>query len=297
MGIVRTLRYLVNHPLNRPRKVAALKGFFKWHIGSRIVPGPVLVDWVAGSKMAVRPGDHGLTSNVYCGLHEFEDMSYLLHLTSPDDLFVDVGANAGSYTILACKARGAKGLCFEPVPSIFKVLEENLHVNELAGRVEAFNLGISDKDGQLRFTSTASCENHVVSEDENPPHPIEVEVKSLDSILNNGRCPSILKIDVEGYEARVIDGAERLLQNPALHSVIMELRGHGARYGFDEDALLQKMLDHGFATRSYDPFQRELKCLSGRNSLVGNTLFTRNEDLIKSKLETAEPIKIFSSTI
>ena len=83
MGLANTLTYLVNHPLNRTRKTQAFIGFMKWHFGSRIVPGQVLYDWVNGSKMAVRPGDHGLTGNIYCGLQEFEDMSYLLHLTTP----------------------------------------------------------------------------------------------------------------------------------------------------------------------------------------------------------------------
>ena len=290
MGLANTLTYLVNHPLNRTRKTQAFIGFMKWHFGSRIVPGQVLYDWVNGSKMAVRPGDHGLTGNIYCGLQEFEDMSYLLHLTPPEDLFIDVGANAGAYTILACKAQGAEGMCFEPVPSTFARLEENLHVNELAGQVEAMNVGIADKDGVLRFTSTINCENHVLAEGEEARSPIEVPVRSLDSLLE-GKDPTILKIDVEGYEGAVIAGADKVLSNPSLHSVIIELRGHGNKYGFDEDCVLKKMLDYGFTSRAYDPFTRELKNLDGRNAEVGNTLLTRNEDLIMNRIQASPPIR------
>lgn len=55
----------------------------------------------------------GATGNIYVGLHEFEDMAFLLHVLRRTDLFVDVGANIGSYTILAGGAAGAKLLLNE----------------------------------------------------------------------------------------------------------------------------------------------------------------------------------------
>ena len=44
---------------------------------------------------------HGVTGNVYCGLHDFAEMSFMLHLLRAGDLFADIGANVGSYTVLA----------------------------------------------------------------------------------------------------------------------------------------------------------------------------------------------------
>jgi hypothetical protein len=49
-------------------------------------------------------GMTGATGNLYVGLHEFEEMAFLLHFLRPGDLFADVGANVGSYTILAAVA-------------------------------------------------------------------------------------------------------------------------------------------------------------------------------------------------
>jgi FkbM family methyltransferase len=293
MGLARTISHLLEHPLNRNRKTAALFNYVKWQLGSRLMPRKVLFDWVEGTKLSVQPGDHGLVGNVCCGLVEFEDMSYVLHLVKPEDLFIDVGANAGTFTILACKARGASGICFEPVPSTFARLEENLQVNGLSDRVEAFNMGVADKDGHLAFSSDLNLVNHVLTDDEPKSDSIEVEVKSLDSVLE-GRNPSILKIDVEGFEAAVINGADRVLSNPSLQSVIMELRGHGDHYGFDETAILRKMLDYGFATQTYEPFSRELNSLDGKISTLGNTLFTRNEDLIRERVKTAPRIQFGS---
>ena len=295
MGLTKTLRYILNHPLNRPHRVAAMKRFVNWQFGSRMVPGAVLIDWVDDAKMVIQPGDHGLTGNIYCGLQEFEDMSYLLNVTTPEDLFIDVGANIGAYSILACKARGAKGHCYEPVPSTFETLKRNLNVNGLGDQVQSMNVGIADKEGTLRFHADLNCENRVLAEGENPANSVDVSVHSLDKLLE-GLNPTILKVDVEGFEGAVVEGADSVLSNPSLHSIIIELRGHGAKFGFDEDAVLKKLLDYGFSSREYDPFTRDLRNLNGLNTEVGNTLLTRNEDLVMNRLAQAKQITINGHT-
>lgn len=236
-----TLRFIANHPLNRQRKVAALFGFLKWQIGCRLVPGAVVYLWVNGARVILRPGETGLTQNLYCGLHEFSDMAYVLHVMSEEDLFVDIGANVGSYTILACAAKGAKGFCFEPVPATWQRLMDNIRLNDLSGRVKAFNVGLSDREGDLVFTSTENCTNHVVADGEKSADVVTVPVRTLDEMLES-ESPSLLKIDVEGFETPVISGAHTVLSNPSLHSVIMELNGSGARYGFSEDDILNIMI-------------------------------------------------------
>ena len=247
--------------------------------------------WVNGARLIVRAGESGLTGNLYCGLHEFEDMAYLLHVLGPDDLFVDIGANAGSYTILACAARGARGYCFEPVPETYGRLMDNVRINNLSERVVALNLGLSDKDGELFFTSGEDCTNHVVRADEVTSDGVRVEVVRLDSILR-GQAPSLLKIDVEGYEAAVLNGAHEVLSSPSLHSVIMELNGSGKRYGFSDDEILETMVTYGFSTYAYEPFSRALRNLDGKNHSSGNTLFIRNTQAVREKLRSSPPVTV-----
>jgi len=295
MGLAKTLSYILKHPLNRPHRLAALKRFVSWQVGGRMIPGPVLIDWVDDAKMLIRPGDHGLTGNIYCGLQEFEDMSYLLNVTTPEDLFIDVGANMGAYSMLACKARGARGHCYEPVPSTYETLRRNLDVNGLGDRVRSKNVGIADRECCLRFHSDLNCENRVLAIDENPANSVEVPVHTLDGLLE-GLDPTILKVDVEGYEGAVVSGADGVLSNPALHSIIIELRGHGEKFGFNEDAVLKQLLDYGFRSKEYDPFTRELRDLDGLNTEVGNTLLVRNEELVRDRLDKADRITINGHT-
>ena len=109
---LQTIKFIINHPLNRGHKLTSILRYVKWQIGSRLVPGAVVFEWINGSKFIVRNGATGLTGNIYTGLHEFSDMGFLLHVLRPADLFVDIGANVGSYTILACSAIGARGIAF-----------------------------------------------------------------------------------------------------------------------------------------------------------------------------------------
>lgn len=284
MALFNTLSFITNHPLNRAQKARTLIRFVKWQIGSRLVPGQVIYDWINGSKIIVRTGETGLTGNIYCGLHEFEDMAYLLHALSPEDLFVDIGANVGSYTILACSVRGAKGICFEPVPDTYERLLDNIGINKLSSQVEALNLGLSDKEDELSFTSSESCCNHVVASGEEARDAIRVKVFPLDTVLR-GRSPSLLKIDVEGFETPVLSGAHATLSNKSLHSVILELNGSGKRYGYDEKKVLDTMSKYGFLTYVYEPFSRELRRLGQGQMLAGNTLFIRNVEVVKEKIE------------
>jgi FkbM family methyltransferase len=297
MSILATLRYVLGHPLNRGRGGAALLRYLKWQVGSRLVPGPILYDWIAGARVVVRPGERGFTGNIYAGLQEFFEMSYLLHVTTQADLFVDVGANVGSYTILACAARGARGYCMEPVPATFARLAENLRVNGLGDRVRSLNIAVGDEDGELALAcSDDDCTNHVMRAGESAGEVIRVKSLRLDTILK-GESPTLIKIDVEGFESRVLDGARSVLGNDSLHSAIIEMNGSGDRYGFSEDRIVTEMGRFGFKPFSYDPQKRRLDRLEGKNNRSGNTLFVRNEAVVRRKLESAAPFTVFQATL
>ena len=249
MSLLASLRFITAHPVNRDNKLRALARFFRWQLSSRLAMGETVYEWVDGARFLVRSGETGLTGNVYAGLHEFADMGYLLHVLRADDLFLDIGANVGSYTLLACAARGARGHAFEPIPSTFGRLVQNVRLNHLEARVQCHNLGLGEQEGTLLFTGNMDTVNHVVPAGEQQESALEVPVKRLDDLVNLD-APTLMKIDVEGFETSVLAGALRTLADPKLHSVIMELNGSGGRYGFDETKILALMGRLGFETFS-----------------------------------------------
>lgn len=65
------------------------------------MPGPVAVPFVENTRLLVGTGMAGATGNVYAGLHEFQDMAFVLHALRPSSFFLDGGANVGVYTVVA----------------------------------------------------------------------------------------------------------------------------------------------------------------------------------------------------
>jgi len=287
LKIFNTLRVILAKPLNKSKKIDALRRYLSWQIGSRLVPGDVLVPFVDETYLRTSFGIPGATLNVYCGLHEFEDMAFTLHLLRKGDLFVDVGANIGSYSVLAGGAVGANCLSVEPILRTFHMLEENIHLNRLSGHVHALNIGIGKEAGRLKMTAGLDAMNHVLSDSEKDVGAIEVSVVPLDDLLE-GHEPILIKIDVEGFESNVIAGAGTVFSRPSLLAVIIELDGSGQRYGFDEGLIHQKMLSLGFKTYGYSPFDRQLISLEEKKNRPGNTIYVRDVDKVLSRLGKAK---------
>ncbi|MBP1152324.1 FkbM family methyltransferase [Methylocaldum sp. BRCS4] len=296
MSLLSTLSFIVNHPLNSERRLASIKRFVTWQIGSRLVPGAVAVPFVNETRLLTRPGMTGATGNLYCGLHEFEDMAFVLHFLREEDLFVDVGANIGSYTVLAAGAVGARTISIEPIEATFSSLLDNVRINGLDDRVRAMNLGVGGESGTLRFTQASDTTNHVVSSADSEGDTIDVRIESLDSVLA-GESPRLIKVDVEGFETEVIGGAEQTFSNPALIAALMELNGSGDRYGFDEDKLHQMVLEYGFESYSYVPLERRLVSLNGKKNLSGNTLYIRDVGTVAKRLREAPKYSVLETKI
>ncbi len=296
MTLLRSLKFITRHPLNRDHKLASLARFAKWQLTSRLASGPVIHDWIAGSRFLVRNGETGLTGNIYTGLQEFQDMAFLLHVLRKDDLFVDVGANVGSYSILAGAVAGARGVAFEPVPAIYQRLTLNVRLNDLEERVTCLNLGLGSEPGEVAFSGQDDTLDHVLTAEETSEDSLTVEISTLDTVLA-GQAPTVMKIDVEGYETAVLDGASATLQNPALRAVILELNGEGRRYGFDDSRIMDRMQDLGFQTYSYDPMTRALSGVDGQDQSSDNTLFVRDEPFVTDRLKSSPAYEILGKQL
>jgi len=256
----------------------------------------VAVPFVDSTRLLVQLGMTGATGNVYCGLHEFEDMAFVLHVLRPGDLFADIGSNVGSYTVLAAGAAGANCVSFEPLPATFVHLLDNIRLNNLESKVTAKNIGLGASSGSLTFTSGLDCVNHVVAEREVVENSINVPVSTLDAVLS-GSTLTLMKIDVEGFETEVLNGAAETMQGPSLLAVVMELNGSGRRYGYDEEKIHQRMLGWGLAPARYDPLQRTITILHSRNTSTGNTLYVRNLESVRDRVRTAPPHTVLGASL
>ncbi|MER8680408.1 FkbM family methyltransferase [Mesorhizobium sp. M1405] len=299
MGIVNSLRttarFLNTHPLARRNRIAAWSRYLRWQIGARVLGQPVIMPFANGARFIAEPGAVGLTGNIYCGLHEFQDMAFLLHFLRPEDIFYDVGANVGSYTLLASAAAGAKTICFEPIPSTFAKLTANVRINNVEALVNAQNIGVGNRDETKYFTSNLDTVNRVALDtDSSQAGRLEVKVRPLDA-FSATTPPTLIKIDVEGFETEVLYGARQTLSHPALKGLIVELGEGGKRFGHDKTEIETFIRERGFAPYSYDPLTRKLTSSSDRGAMRAggdNKLFLRELGFVQERVLSAPEISV-----
>lgn len=279
---MRLLVFLMNHPLNvASGRFRAFLRLINWQARVWFKHDYSSFQFISDKKLFAKRGMTGATGNYYCGLHEFEDMGFLIHYLRPSDQFLDIGANVGSYTLLAAGGVGAKVKSFEPLPSTFVHLKKNIDANLLNSWVQAYNCGLSEQPGKLKFSSELDTVNHVLLDSEEDVTPyIEVLVTTVDEVVSFD-IPTAIKIDVEGHELAVLNGAKKLLSSGHVKVVIMELNGSGARYGVSDNFLRELMHQYGFCACIYDPFSR---ALTRGESSGGNTIFVSDFQLAQQRV-------------
>ena len=250
----------------------AVVRFIKWQIQSRLVDH-VQFDWIDGTRLIVERGMTGATGNIYCGLHEYEDMSFILHALRPDDLFVDVGANIGSYTILASGVCGSDSVSIEPDPETAGRLRRNVQANHLESNVTVVETAVGAEIGTISFTVGKDTTNQVA--DETDVDVRTVALATLDHVLR-GMAPTIIKMDVEGFETEALKGAVQTLEKSSLLAIETETVDAAAL------AILNRA---GFRQYRYNPQTRSLVETSTATS--SNSLFLRDVQNVRERLISA----------
>ena len=200
-------------------------------------------------------GDSRLCEMLYFDQFEPETRSFLDAYLRPGDVFLDIGANVGLYTIAAARIVGNAGQvhAFEPCSQTFSRLEENVRLNGLRG-VSCHRLALSDTNAEAQlslakdgFDAWNSLGTPYMGE---PGGQETVQTVTLDSFIAErgleGRVTAI-KIDVEGWENQVLAGAEKLLSAASAPALCVEFTEEAAQLaGSSCAALYQTLVRLGF---------------------------------------------------
>lgn len=292
--IKRTFGFMHSHPLAKKHLIKAYFRFLIWQVKSRIKPILQPVKFLHDISFLAKQKLTGVTGNIYTGLHEFNEMGFLLHFLREDDVFFDIGANVGSYTLLASGICRATTISFEPIPNTFTILSQNITLNKLDQLVQLENKGVGNQNRSILFSLTEDTTNHAIAADEPVENSTYIPIVQLDKYYPD-RKPTLIKIDVEGFETEVLNGASLILSDQSLKAIIIELNGSGGRYGYDENAIHLKLLNHGFKNYSYDPFKRILNDNIGMKS--DNTIYIRDIDYVKKRVKLAKHFRVFNESI
>ena len=188
---------------NGPLRYAYVNGLTRWRVETLWTKEPETIEWLDTFKV--------------------------------EDVFWDVGANIGLYSLYAAHARGAKVVAFEPASGNYALLNRQILLNRLDDRIKAYSIAVGAEDTvgalQMRMPeiggSMSSFEIPVDSNGETFEPTFAQGAVSLrvDTMVERfGMAPPThIKIDVDGLEDLVIAGAAKTLARPGLKSLAIEL--------------------------------------------------------------------------
>lgn len=156
----------------------------------------------------------------------------------PDSCYFDIGANIGQYSLYPAKkfAGAVQVFAFEPQSNNYYSLNKNIFLNDLADVIAAYCIAVSGKTGFSKLHvprfipgGNRSQFDQADAKQTIPARPVThvqgVFGVTVDDLCGTWGfpCPNYMKIDVDGIEISILKGAENVLKNPQLVSVIIEL--------------------------------------------------------------------------
>lgn len=193
---------------------------------------------------------------------EVEVRKYIDEHVREGDVFFDIGANIGVFSMYAARRyRNISVYAFEPEYSNLNLLKENIYYNGVSGKVTPYGVGISDAAGLSRLhmqdvsmgaAASTESRDQIAMTDEGYKVVFREGIFTLtiDDICEQlGVVPNALKIDTDGNEAKILAGAGKTLANAALRSLVIEIPDEN-----DKGKSCRAVLEHaGFRPSWQDP--------------------------------------------
>ncbi|MHC5610269.1 MAG: FkbM family methyltransferase [Nostoc sp.] len=177
-------------------------------------------------SLNLMPTDISHKMIAFCGFYELPVSRCIVKLAKAGGLMIDVGANYGYYSCLwAANRPNNKVIAFEASPRNSSALKLNLMKNELITQVEVYEIALGKERGHLFFDlgpeEQSGWGGLLVDEQSDA---IQVPVISLDEMFlkTDYLDIDVLKIDTEGADTWVLQGAEQLLRSHRIHHIFFE---------------------------------------------------------------------------
>lgn len=198
------------------------------------------------------------------GVWEPYESSLILGLLRPGDVFLDVGANIGYFSLLAASVVGSRGtvFAFEPDPDNYRLLKANIELNGMVHCIKAVEAALGDSSGEARlYLSENNLGDHQVYAGEGRRSSVSI-ARHHGSEYLEGRLQrlDLVKVDTQGSEFQVIAGLMPLLQD--LNSkprLVIELTPHSLRQaGASGRALIELLATLGLPMWIIDHIEGQL---------------------------------------
>ena len=213
---------------------------------------------IHGATVVLNPTDPVVSGALHFGVYEKAETRFFQSACRDGMTFLDVGANLGYYTALAARVVGPNGrvLAVEPDPDSFGYLEQTIAANAV-GNVEAFPVAASDAPATLPlYISTDNRgDNRLYASGEDRPQ-VEVAARPLDALLRENKIDTVdlIKIDVQGYEPKVIAGLRETITSSPNLTLLTEFWPQGIdEASEDANEFLQTLRELGLTLHELQP--------------------------------------------
>lgn len=239
--------------------------------------------------------DCALSRKLYCGGFELGEQQFLKGFLRPGDVFVDVGASIGLFTLIAGSRVGKFGhvYAFEPYSKTYRRLLSNVRLNRLSN-VSCFQAALSNEAGQSEMTISldgydawSSLALPTRGKSFGAEMVQAVEWTEFAQSNNLAGRVTMMKIDVEGWESRVLAGGHRLLSQTDAPVLQVEFNERASELAGSSLVDLYFQLEHlGYKIYSYDTNANKLVSEPSRSEFANSNLIaTKHPEHIASRLE------------
>ena len=210
------------------------------------LPERVLVRTTDGCEIILDPSDSGYRYTYFLGEYEPAVSRCIRNVVKAGDVCLDIGANAGWFTIMLMKLSGPRGAvhAFEPVPATYEMLLENITTNKGLGNAKANCLALGSEIGKVEMILEDGLpDGHASVEfsDEAEGARFSVKQDTLDTYLsdNNIERVDFLKMDIEGSELEMLKGSGLLFSGVTKPVMVVEMAlATSKRFGYEPNDLI-----------------------------------------------------------
>ncbi len=265
-------------------RVKPLRSIFKiayWKLRWKLTKKPIYLKLITNQKfLSPKCGSGALI--FYQGVSEPKTYEFIKNTLKKGDVFYDIGAHLGEFSILASDLIGEKGEvhAFEPIPTIYQFLQKNLEINRIKN-VQSHPLVVSNKTGKVEFEvfsepsisrisqNTIQIKNQIIQK-------ISVDSITLNQYVENNKFPNLVKIDVEGAELLVLKGMSNILslKKDKAPVIILELlESNFKNFNYEPTDILKFLSHYGYDF--FDLNNNKLEYSAIDFSLIENNLVAK----------------------
>lgn len=242
------IRFVWEHPSNVGHRPRALIRLTCYQAGARLLRRRAIARLGDRSRLWVDLHRTAASKVLYANPPDVPEMLVWRQALRGGDLFVDVGANVGTYTIWAAEC-GAEVMALEPAADTFGLLLENIALNGY--QVTAIQAAAGGRCGAARFTVGLDAVNRL-----DPDGPVETRLVTIDSVIG-GRHVAGMKVDVEGFEIDVLRGCRRALSERRIGLIQLEWNARSQlALGTDRRPVADLLAQHNYQLFRPDPAGR-----------------------------------------